>query len=83
MLPSFVTSTWISDPRWLCSSPQMTSAVRMSMCDKRFLRYRTNTACTVEDAIDSRDAIASRKSRWRHPQVYTRSITGAGVRFGL
>jgi hypothetical protein len=38
----------------------------MSICDNRFSRQRTNTACTVEAGIDSRDAISNGDNLWRH-----------------
>jgi hypothetical protein len=59
------------------------SPVRISMCDNRFSRHRTNTACTVEPAIDSRDAMASCERRWRHRNATIRRTTGWGVRLGL
>jgi hypothetical protein len=53
------------------------------MCDSRFSRQRTSTACTVEAGIDNRDAMASGESRCRHRNSTMRRTTGNGVRLGL
>jgi hypothetical protein len=53
------------------------------MCDRRFNRQRTKTACTVEADIANRDAIASGDSRCRQRNSTMRRTTGAAVRLGL
>jgi len=53
------------------------------MCDSRLSRHRTNTACTVEAAIDSREAIANGDRRWRIATPRSARTTASGVRFGL
>jgi hypothetical protein len=53
------------------------------MCDRRFSRHRTNTACTVEADIDNREAIANGDSRRRHRRCTILRTSVAGVRFGL
>lgn len=51
-----------------------------SMCDNRFSRHRTNTACTVEAGIDSREAIANGDSRCFHRRCTILRTTTCPVR---
>jgi hypothetical protein len=53
------------------------------MCDNRFSRHRTKTACTVEAGIDSREAIANGDSRCFHRRCTILRITTCSVRLGL
>lgn len=54
----------------------------LSIWDRRLIRHRTKTACTVEDGSPSRSPISTGPSRCFHRKCTILRTTGGGVRFG-